>query len=99
MPQTCQPLYDFSESRIMSLLSKLFGKAPDRTIEIESSGKTFAVGPGATILERALAQGIAYPHDCPVGTFGSCPTRLISVKVAAIPPFGATLGRGKLAAA
>src|SRR3546814_5731714 len=90
MPQTCQPLYDFSESRIMSLLSKLFGKAPDRTIEIESSGKTFAVGPGATILERALAQGIAYPHDCTVGTCGSCRTRLISGKVEAITPFGYT---------
>src|SRR3546814_249663 len=98
MPQTCQPLYDFSESRIMSLLSKLFGKAPDRTIEIESSGKTFAVGPGATILERALAQGIAYPHDCTVGTCGSCRTRLISGKVEAITPFGYTLSREELEA-
>src|SRR3546814_17289536 len=91
MPQTCQPLYDFSESRIMSLLSKLFGKAPDRTIEIASSGKTFAVGPGATILERALAQGIAYTPDCTRGTSSSSRTRIISGKVVAITPFGYTL--------
>src|SRR3546814_11346579 len=61
----------------MSLLSKLFGKAPDRAVEIESSGVHFNVPPGTTILERALAEGIAYPHDCTVGTCGSCRTRLI----------------------
>ncbi len=82
----------------MSLLSKLFGKAPDRSVEIESSGDRFAVGPGATILERALAEGIAYPHDCTVGTCGSCRTRLISGKVEAITPFSYTLSREELEA-
>src|SRR3546814_20817493 len=77
----------------MSLLSKLFGKAPDRAVEIESSGVHFNVPPGTTILERALAEGIAYPHDCTVGTCGSCRTRLISGKVEAITPFGYTLSR------
>src|SRR3546814_18748800 len=81
-----------------TLFRSRFGKAPDRTIEIESSGKTFAVWPGATILERALAQGIAYPHDCTVGTCGSCRTRLISGKVEAITPFGYTLSRAELEA-
>lgn len=82
----------------MSLLSKLFGKAPDRSIEIESTGDRFTVGAGATILERALAEGIAYPHDCTVGTCGSCRTRLISGKVEAITPFGYTLSREELEA-
>ncbi|MDT7529124.1 2Fe-2S iron-sulfur cluster binding domain-containing protein [Sphingopyxis sp. SE2] len=80
----------------MSLLSKLFGKAPARTVEIESSGDRFEVGSGATILERALAEGIAYPHDCTVGTCGSCRSRLISGKVEAITPFGYTLSREEL---
>ena len=80
----------------MSLLSKLFGKAPDREVKIESSGDRFQVGSGATILERALAEGIAYPHDCTVGTCGSCRTRLISGKVEAITPFGYTLSREEL---
>lgn len=82
----------------MSLLSKLFGKAPDRAVEIESSGDHFNVPPGTTILERALAEGIAYPHDCTVGTCGSCRTRLISGKVEAITPFGYTLSREELEA-
>lgn len=82
----------------MSLLSKLFGKAPDRAVEIESSGDRFEVGPGTTILEKALAEGIAYPHDCTVGTCGSCRTRLISGKVEAITPFGYTLSREELEA-
>jgi p-cymene monooxygenase electron transfer component len=80
----------------MSLLSKLFGKAPDRAVEIESTGDRFEVGPGTTILERALAEGIAYPHDCTVGTCGSCRTRLLSGKVEAITPFGYTLSREEL---
>lgn len=82
----------------MSLLSKLFGKAPERAVEIESSGDRFSVPSGTTILERALAEGIAYPHDCTVGTCGSCRTRLISGKVEAITPFGYTLSREELEA-
>jgi p-cymene monooxygenase electron transfer component len=82
----------------MSLISKLFGKAPERSVEIESSGNRFSVPSGTTILERALAEGIAYPHDCTVGTCGSCRTRLISGKVEAITPFGYTLSREELEA-
>src|SRR3546814_12541776 len=82
----------------MSLLSKLFGKAPARAVQIESSGDHLNVPPGTTIPERALAEGIAYPHDCTVGTCGSCRTRLISGKVEAITPFGYTLSREELEA-
>lgn len=82
----------------MSLLSKLFGKAEPRIVEIDSSKDRFEVPPGATILERALAEGIAYPHDCTVGTCGSCRTRLLSGKVEAITPFGYTLSREELEA-
>lgn len=82
----------------MSLLSRLFGKAPDRSVQIETSGDQFTVSPGTTILERALAEGIAYPHDCTVGTCGSCRTRLISGRVEAITPFGYTLSREELEA-
>lgn len=80
----------------MSLLSKLFGKPPARSVQIEATGERFEVGPGATILERALAEGVAYPHDCTVGTCGSCRTRLISGKVEAITPFGYTLSREEI---
>ncbi len=80
----------------MSLFSKLFGKAPARTVTVESTGLTMAVNSGETVLERALKDGIAYPHDCTVGTCGSCRTRLINGKVEAITPFGYTLSREEL---
>lgn len=80
----------------MTLFSKLFGKKPGRSVKVESSGLEFEVGGGATILERALAEGVAYPHDCTVGTCGSCRTRLVSGQVEAITPFGYTLSREEL---
>lgn len=82
----------------MALFSKLFGKKPKRSVRVESSGLEFDVESGVTILERALARGIAYPHDCTVGTCGSCRTRLVSGAVEAITPFGYTLSREELEA-
>ena len=34
-----------------------------------------------TILEHALMQGIAFPHNCRVGTCGTCKAKLVSGKV------------------
>jgi p-cymene methyl-monooxygenase electron transfer component len=82
----------------MSFFSKLFGKAEPCQVEIESTGQTFAVASGETVLERALKEGLAYPHDCTVGTCGTCKTKLISGKVDAITPFSYTLSKEELAA-
>jgi p-cymene methyl-monooxygenase electron transfer component len=82
----------------MSLFSKLFGKAEPCAVEIESTGQKFAVVSGETVLERALKEGLAYPHDCTVGTCGTCKTRLISGKVDAITPFSYTLSKEELEA-
>jgi p-cymene methyl-monooxygenase electron transfer component len=82
----------------MSLFSKLFSKAEPCQVEIESTGQTFAVASGETVLERALKEGLAYPHDCTVGTCGTCKTKLISGKVDAITPFSYTLSKEELAA-
>jgi p-cymene methyl-monooxygenase electron transfer component len=81
----------------MSLFSKLFAKAPPRHVVVQPSGQSFAVETGETILERALKEGLAYPHDCTVGTCGTCRTKLISGKVDAITPFSYTLSREELA--
>lgn len=77
---------------------KLFAKKADFTVSIAESGESFAVGRNETVLEAALKARIAYPHDCTVGTCGSCRTRLLSGKVDAITPFGYTLGREELQA-
>jgi p-cymene methyl-monooxygenase electron transfer component len=45
-----------------------------------------------------LKDGLAYPHDCTVGTCGTCRTRLISGKVDAITPFSYTLSKEELEA-
>jgi p-cymene methyl-monooxygenase electron transfer component len=82
----------------MSLFSKLFAKVPSRTVEVQPGGQTFGVVAGETVLERALKEGLAYPHDCTVGTCGTCRTKLISGKVDAITPFSYTLSTEELAA-
>ena len=47
-------------------------------VEIRQAGRVIAVPQGATILEAALADGIAYPHGCRSGRCGACKSRLIS---------------------
>lgn len=50
-------------------------------VEIRQAKRTIAVPEGVTILEAALADGIAYPHGCRSGRCGSCKSRLVSGKV------------------
>lgn len=80
------------------MFSKLFGKKSPPRVTLEPSGTAFEVGRNKTVLEAALEQGIAYPHDCTVGTCGACRSRLKSGKVDAITPFGYTLSREELQA-
>jgi p-cymene monooxygenase electron transfer component len=80
------------------MLRKLFAKRPAPRVTLQPDGRSFEVGRNQTVLEKALAEGIAYPHDCTVGTCGSCRSRLLSGKVDAITPFGYTLSREELAA-
>jgi p-cymene monooxygenase electron transfer component len=82
----------------MSWLTGLFKKAPAKSVLLEPSKRRFELGSGETVLERALKEGIAYPHDCTVGTCGSCRSKLISGRVDAITPFSYTLSKDELAA-
>lgn len=65
---------------------------------ISGTDVEFDVGRNQTVLEAALAQGYDFPHDCTVGTCGSCRSRLLSGKVDAITPFGYALSREELQA-
>jgi p-cymene methyl-monooxygenase electron transfer component len=82
----------------MSFLKSLFKKAPPRLVSVVPGGQQFSVIAGETVLERALKDGIAYPHDCTVGSCGSCRSKLISGKVDAITPFSYTLSKEELEA-
>jgi ferredoxin-NAD(P)+ reductase (naphthalene dioxygenase ferredoxin-specific) len=50
-------------------------------VDIRQAGRTIVVPEGVTILEAALADGIAYPHGCRSGRCGSCKSRLVSGEV------------------
>jgi ferredoxin-NAD(P)+ reductase (naphthalene dioxygenase ferredoxin-specific) len=47
-------------------------------VYIRQAGCTLAVPEGVTLLEAALAQGIAYPHGCRSGRCGACKSRVVS---------------------
>ena len=81
---------------IVSFLKGLFGGGAPRTATLRPSGEAFEVGRGETLLETALKRGLAYPHDCTVGTCGTCRTRLLAGRVEAITPFGYTLSKDEL---
>ena len=50
-------------------------------VNIGQTGRTITVAEGVTILEAALADGIAYPHGCRSGRCESCKSRLVSGEV------------------
>ncbi len=87
-----------AEVQLMIWLKSLFGPTAPAKVTLRPSGTTFDVPAGETVLERALAEGLAYPHDCTVGTCGTCRTKLLSGKVDAITPFSYTLSKEELAA-
>jgi len=82
----------------MSIFKSLFGGSAAKRVQVTPGEITFEVGRDETVLESALTQGLAYPHDCTVGTCGSCRSKLVSGKVEAITPFGYTLSRDELEA-
>jgi p-cymene methyl-monooxygenase electron transfer component len=79
-------------------LSTLFGRKAPRTVEISPLGARIEVPPGKTILEAALAEGLDFPHDCTVGTCGTCKSRLLQGRVESLSEFGYTLSAQELAA-
>ena len=74
----------------VGILSRLFGQATSR-VTARPSGIAFSVRRDQSILEAALAQGIAFPHSCTVGTCGSCKCRLERGRIREITNFGYVL--------
>lgn len=83
---------------MLKYIRSLLGSQPRTEVEILPQGVSITLSPGQTILEAALAEGIAYPHNCTVGTCGACKTRLRQGEVKAITDFGYTLSRQELEA-
>ncbi|WP_430804823.1 2Fe-2S iron-sulfur cluster-binding protein [Brevundimonas naejangsanensis] len=54
-------------------------------IDIRLVGISLEASPGQTLLEAALAAGVAYPHGCRSGRCGSCKSRLIEGEMDLLP--------------
>ncbi len=54
---------------------------PPTTVSVAGQGMVIEVARGKTLLEAALAQGVGFPHDCKVGTCGTCRYRLDDGKI------------------
>ncbi|PMR66944.1 NADH:ubiquinone reductase (Na(+)-transporting) subunit F [Halomonas heilongjiangensis] len=54
-------------------------------VQITTAGKAITVEDGDTILDAALAAGIAYPHSCQAGRCGACKSRLVEGEVEMLP--------------
>lgn len=52
-----------------------------REVTICQTGKSFPAPGKDSVLNEALAAGVAFPHSCTVGTCGTCKARLLSGKV------------------
>lgn len=82
----------------MGLLKKLFGGGEAKFVEVAPFGSRYEVPSGETMLEAALKNGVPFPHNCTVGTCGSCKCKLKSGRVSALTDFGYTLSQQEIAA-
>lgn len=85
-----------SSQFMFNFLKSLLGKPVERQLQILPQGITVRIEPGKTLLETALANGVAFPHDCTVGTCASCKSKLKQGRVREATPFGYTLSKQEL---
>lgn len=79
----------------MGWLKTLFGGG-QHFVTAQPSGRRFEVQSGQSILEAALAQRIAFPHSCTVGTCGSCKCKLREGRIREITNFAYVLSAEEL---
>ncbi|MBM4228499.1 MAG: 2Fe-2S iron-sulfur cluster binding domain-containing protein, partial [Gammaproteobacteria bacterium] len=61
------------------------------TATVAPSNEVLSVKRGDKLLDAALAAGLAWPHDCRVGSCGTCRCLLTSGKIKALTDFSYTL--------
>ncbi len=81
----------------MILMFGLFKKKPkDFKATIANTGETFEVSGGINLLQAALNAGIQWPHDCRVGSCGTCRCLLKEGKVKPLNDFSYVLDKEML---
>jgi ferredoxin-NADP reductase/ferredoxin len=68
----------------------------ERRILVPSLGAEFVARPGETLLDAALAAGVAIPWNCRVGSCGTCVCRLLSGEVKKLTDFSYVLDASQL---
>ncbi len=61
-------------------------KSKMNTVTVEGSPTTLDIPAGKTLLEAMLDAGLAMPHDCKVGSCGTCKFKLVSGKIGELSP-------------
>lgn len=66
----------------MAVFDRLFRRTPaEYTLEINAGQQRIQVGADENLLQAALRQGLAFPHNCRIGGCGACKCKLVSGKV------------------
>lgn len=73
-----------------------FSRKGPNSARISPSGATIEVAPGDNLLKAALNQGLAWPHNCRVGSCGQCRARLVSGKIKPLNDFSYVLNKEEL---
>jgi CDP-4-dehydro-6-deoxyglucose reductase len=69
----------------------LFGRKGPFDAKVLPSGKVITVQAGENLLKAGLEAGLAWPHDCRVGSCGTCRTKLLSGKIKPLNDFSYVL--------
>jgi len=64
--------------------------------DIQPSGRVVQVKSGDNLLKAALSAGLAWPHDCRVGSCGTCRCRLVKGKIKPLADFSYVLDGAQL---
>lgn len=73
-----------------------FARKGPHSARITPSGDTIEVGAGDNLLQAALKKGLAWPHNCRVGSCGTCRCRLISGKIKPLNDFSYVLTKEEM---
>lgn len=74
----------------------LFKKASNHLVKLLPGDREFEVGAKETVLQAALKAQVAFPHDCRVGTCGTCKCRLKNGKIRPLLDYSYVLSREEL---
>ncbi|MDG0996117.1 MAG: 2Fe-2S iron-sulfur cluster binding domain-containing protein [Gammaproteobacteria bacterium] len=73
-----------------------FGKKKDYTATILNTGESFEVKGGINLLQAAMNAGVKWPHECRVGSCGSCRATVKKGKIKALNDFAYVLDGAQL---